>query len=207
MIIDLVFPVRGESVPVDHAYRLYAALSAIVPAFHDAASPFRLAPLTGHATGNGVLTLTDRSTLRVRLPDDRVRSLLPLAGKRLVIGGVTVRLGVPSIQTLEPAANLYARVVTFKNAVEPEQVLATARAKLAEQGIAGVPQLPIQLDGNRMGEPQRKVVRVKGAAIVGYSLLVTELTADHSLALQEYGLGGRTQIGCGFFLPAREDGR
>lgn len=207
MTIDLVFPVRGEPVPVDHAYPLYAALSAAVPAFHEPDSLFRFAPLTGHAVGDGVLAITDRSMLRVRLPDDQVRAVLPLAGKRLAIGDAAVRLGVPSIRTLEPAVNLFARVVTFKNAVTAEHLLATARTKLTELGITGEPQLPIHLAGDQAGEPRRKVVRVKGAAIVGYSLLVTELTAAHSLALQERGLGGRTQIGCGFFLPAKEDER
>lgn len=204
MMLDLLFPVRGSSVPVDHSYPLYAALSGIVPAFHVPDSPLRFAPLTGHATGAGTLTLTNHSVLRVRLPDDQVRTILPLAGKRLEVGNDGVRLGVPSIATLEPAPSLFARLVTFKNADTPNQFLATARTKLAELGVVGQPQLPMHLEGDRAGEPRRRVVRVAGATIYGYALLITELTADHSLTLQEHGLGGRTQIGCGFFLPAKE---
>jgi CRISPR-associated protein Cas6 len=201
--IDLVFPARGDAVAVDHAYPLYAALSGLVPQFHDPATALRFAPLTGDPAGDGRLRLTDRSCLRVRVPDDAVRVVLPLAGQRLDVGGRPVRLGVPSVRTLTPAASLVARLVTFKGADGPDPFLATARAKLAALGVSGEPGLPVHLDGDRAGEPVRRVVRIKGATIWGYALVVSELSAADSLTLQAHGLGGRTQLGCGFFVPAR----
>ena len=89
----------------------------------------------------------------------------------------------------------------------PDQFLTTARTKLAEIGVTGEPQLPIHMTGDRAGEPKRRVVHVKGVAIVGYALLVTELSAADSLTLQEAGLGGRTHLGCGFFTPAKPEGK
>lgn len=207
MTLDLVFPVSGAGLPTDHSYPLYAALSGIVPQFHDADSPIRFAPITGMATADSRLELGPHSYLRVRLPDDAVKLALPLAGKRLVLGADAVRLGVPAVRTLVPAPAVVARIVTFKNADTPEQFLDTARTKLAELGVAGEPQLPIHLDGGRAGESKRRVVRIKGVAIVGYSLLVTELSAADSLKLQERGLGGRTHLGCGFFTPAKMEGK
>lgn len=202
-VVDLVFPASGTCVPTDHAYHLYAALSGVVPQFHDAAARLRFAPITGVAVPEGRLELGAHSHLTVRLPDDAVKLALPLAGKRLQVGDGWVRLGVPAVRTLVPAPALVARIVTFKNADTPEQFLATARAKLVELGVSGEPQLPIHTDGPRAGEPKRRVVRVKGAAIPGYALLVTELTAPDSLKLQEEGLGGRTSVGCGFFTAAK----
>ena len=35
MSLELVFPALGKTLPTDHAYALYAALSGIVPKFHD----------------------------------------------------------------------------------------------------------------------------------------------------------------------------
>lgn len=35
MTLELVFPAIGTTLPTDHAYPLYAALSAIVPTFHE----------------------------------------------------------------------------------------------------------------------------------------------------------------------------
>lgn len=203
MTLDLVFPAGGGPLPTDHAYPLYAALSHLAPAFHDPVALLRFAPVSGIGQPDGTLQLSPHSCLRVRLPDDAVRLALPLAGKKLDIAGAGVRLGVPSVRTLVAAPAVVARIVTFKNADTPDQFLATARAKLAELGVTGEPSLPIHIDGERGGEPKRRVVRVKGAAIVGYSLLVSELSAADSLKLQEQGLGGRTHLGCGFFTPAK----
>ena len=103
MSLELVFPALGNTLPTDHAYPLYAALSGVVPKFHDKDSPLRFAPITGRATPDGLLHITEHSCLRVRLPDDAVQVALPLAGKRLTIGDVFVRLGVPSVRTLVAA--------------------------------------------------------------------------------------------------------
>jgi CRISPR-associated protein Cas6 len=203
MTVDLVFPATGAHLPTDHAYHLYAALSHVVPQFHDAAVRLRFAPITGVAVPEGRLELGAHSHLTVRLADDAVKLALPLAGKRLQIGDGWVRLGVPAVRTLVPAPALVARIVTFKNSDTPEQFLTTARTKLTELGVSGEPQLPIHTDGPRAGEPKRRVVRVKGAAIPGYALLVSELSAPDSLKLQEEGLGGRTRVGCGFFTAAK----
>lgn len=204
MLLDLLFPVRGETVPTDHAYSLYAALAGIVSAFHEPDAGLRFLPIGGVSDPPGRLRLTDRSRLRVRLSEDRIRLALPLAGKRLGIAGEQVRVGVPSVTTLVPAPTLIARIVTFKHGDSPERFLAVARVKLSEMGVEGKPSTPLIVNGPRAGEPRRRVVRVKGKAIVGYALVVSGLSAEHSIHLQELGLGGRTRIGCGFFLPARE---
>ena len=204
MTLELVFSIYGQSLPVDHSYPLYGALSGIAPAFHDAEAKLRFAPITGAADQQGRLGLNDRSQLRVRLPDASIKLALPLAGKRLIIGDASVRVGIPAVRTLISASNLIARLVTFKHAVTPEQFLDTARSKLKELQVEGEPQLPIHLDGERAGEPKRRVIRIQDKTIVGYSLIVSELSAEYSLRLQEDGLGGRTQMGCGFFTPMRE---
>ncbi|HEY2911058.1 MAG TPA: type I-MYXAN CRISPR-associated protein Cas6/Cmx6 [Gemmataceae bacterium] len=230
MFFDLIFPVRGEQVPTDHAYSLYGALSRIVREFHDKQSGLHFLTLNGVPAAPRLLQLTDRSRLRVRLPDDQIRLALPLAGKRLDLDGHTIRLGVPSVATLEPAATLWSRIVTIKHswqsphersknanrpnlnalprtlaeASSPDKFLDSVRRGLAQHGIDGEPTLPLTLSGPRAGQPRRRVLRIHGKAIVGYSLLVAGLSAEHSLRLQELGLGGRGRLGCGFFLPARE---
>lgn len=207
MVLELVFSVTGANLPTDHSYPLYGALSGIVPQFHTGQFALRFGPITGIGIAEGRMQLTEHSCLRVRLPDDSIRVALPLAGKKLTVGDSAIRLGVPSVRTLTPAPALIARLVTFKNADTPEEFLTTARAKLAEAGIAGEPQLPIHLEGDRAGEPKRRVIRIKGVTIYGYALIVAELTAPDSLKLQESGLGGRTQMGCGFFLAVKGVGK
>jgi CRISPR-associated protein Cas6 len=204
MFVDLVFPSRGDSVPVDHAYPLYATLSRAVQAFHGPESKIRFAPLTGIKGEPGRLQLNDRSCLRVRLPSDAIRVVLPLAGKALDVAGSSVRLGPPTVFPLEAATILQAPLVTFKHGQESEAFLKTAQEKLAALEITAKPQVRVFESGPRAGQPRRRVMRLKQRKIVGYAMLVSELTADDSIRLQEQGLGGRTRMGCGFFHPVRE---
>ena len=85
MIVDVLFPSLGDVIPIDHAYLLYGALTQAAPAFHEPAGGLRFAPITGESIGAGHLRLTERSRLRVRLQADAIRTVLPLAGKRLAV--------------------------------------------------------------------------------------------------------------------------
>jgi CRISPR-associated protein Cas6 len=203
MMLDLLFPAFGEMLPSDHAYPLFGALSTVVSAFHEREALLHFDPIGGTPDAPGRLRLTEFSRLRVRLPEDRIRLVLPLAGRRLEVAGHAVRLGVPSVMTLNPAPCLLARLVTFKHATDPDRFLTNVREKLKELEVESEPSIPLILTGPRAGEPRRRVIRVKGKAIVGYSLLVSGLTAEGSIRLQEHGLGGRTRMGCGFFVAAQ----
>ena len=147
----------------------------------------------------------------MRLPQDRIAEVLALAGRRLELGEGFVRLGVPEVTPLVPAATLAARTVVVKlsrprgPAVPPEvgPFLDAVRRKLAEAGLAGEVSVPVRLAGKRGPEACRRVVRVKGKAIIGYAVTVSGLSAADSLRLQAVGLGGRRRLGCGFFLPVR----
>lgn len=200
---DLLFPVRGGDLPTDHGYPLYASLSSVWAGFHDPSSGVRFAAVTGVLAGPGRIALAAWSRLRVRVPDRLLTAALPLAGQTLRVGDASAILGPPTVVPLSPTPVVRARVVTFKHADTPERFLATARAKLTGLGIEGEPAIPLIETGPRAGEPQRRVVRVKGKVVFGYALVVSGLTAAGSIRLQESGLGGRTRMGCGFFLPLR----
>lgn len=205
MILELRFPVLGDRLRADHAYMLYGALSRIVPEFHQEKSPFRFAPITGERFEKGMIHLTEGSQLVVRLPEDRIRTVLPLAGKKLQVGEDCFRLRMPQVTTLNAVPALTARIVVFKNAVEPGSLVDHCRQQLAKDGIVGEPAIPLIETGERRGEPKRMIVRIVDKAIIGYAVNVSGLSPQHSTRLQEIGLGGRTHIGCGFFWPARKE--
>jgi CRISPR-associated protein Cas6 len=201
MQIEVAFPIEGESIPADHAYLLYSALTRFVGAFHDEMAPIRFAPVNGERGDKGMTRLTISSRLRVRLPAEQIAVILPLAGRTLEVGEHSITLRPPVVVPLVPAPTLIARFVTFKNSKTPERFLAVARQKLDEISIAGEPGIPLVREGERAGQPRRRVLRIKGKQIVGYSLQIAGLTAEESLRLQEEGLGGRCRMGCGFFFP------
>lgn len=205
--IDLAFPLQGASdalqLPRDHGYPLYAALSTIHPPLHESRW-LGVHPLSGQPDGAGGLLLT-KPQLRLRLPFDRIRDVLPLAGKRLSVLGRHLTLGAPAIHALEPAATLDARIVLIRLTEMPRQDGATDRPAFERAFLAecerqlhtiGVTQADVTLHGTRSLE-------VKGQRLRGFSVRVAGLTAEGSLALQAHGLGGKRAMGCGLFRPTR----
>lgn len=208
-MVDLVFPVLGSRLPTDHGYALYGAMSRLLPCLHDGSFPFGFVPITGPHVGEGLLQVDPaQSRLRLRVPPSEIPRVLPLAGKPLEMMGHRVRLGVPQVEALQPAAALIARTVTINyefnesEFLKVEGFLKSARRQLNNLGIEGTCRIPEGIDREGRKAPLRRVVRIKKVRIVGYSLLVENLKAEESLRLQAYGLGGRRRLGCGVFLPA-----
>ena len=203
MMVDLVFPILGDTLPTDHGYLLYSALAHLEQSFHAASACLRFSLINGERGGKGLIRLLGCSHLRMRLPAEQIGVVLPVTGQNLKVGDHSIRVGVPTVAPLTPACSLGAKVVTYKNAMEPTAFLKVTQRRLNEMGIGGEPGIPLVQSGKSAGEPRRKVVRIKGKVIVGFPLLIEGLTAEESLRLQEQGLGGRTRMGCGFFVPYR----
>ncbi|MBI3300467.1 MAG: type I-MYXAN CRISPR-associated protein Cas6/Cmx6, partial [Deltaproteobacteria bacterium] len=127
--IDLAFRLNGTMVPVDHGYALYSALSQLVPELHNA-KEISVQPIRGVYGGDGALHLAVFSRLILRLPDDQIRPYLKLAGKKLEVDGHSLRVGVPEVRALRPAASLRARLVTIKGFLDEGPFLEAAKRQL-----------------------------------------------------------------------------
>jgi CRISPR-associated protein Cas6 len=187
--IDLAFRLTGTTVPVDHGYALFAALSRIIPNIHDA-KEIGVQPIRGVYGGDGNLHLSDSSRLILRLSDDQIRPYLKLAGTRLDVDRNVLHVGVPEVRLLRPVVSLRARLVTIKGFLEAETFLEAAKRQLQDLQVAGETHIG-----------KRKTFRVKDKQVVGFVIGITNLTAEESLTLQEKGLGGRRRMGCGVFVP------
>ena len=213
-VVDLIFRLVGQELPLDHRYALYGAVCRILPSLHGS-TRVGLCPITGTFVGNGKLLLGDHSCLRLRVDAERVAELgiIKLAGQRLEIDGCSIVVGTPSMTTLVPASRLHADLVVIKieevsngAKITPDLFLTSTRKQLATLQVHGEAAIPLILTGPHAGEPRRKVLRIKDRTVVGYSLIVEGLAADESIKLQEDGIGGRRLMGCGLFLPLH-DGR
>lgn len=193
-IVDLFFRVVGKQIMVDHGYALYAAISRALESDSDrwlhSADDIGLIPIRGRYLGQGKLALGRNARFGLRLPAERISRVLPLAGKRLGVNGETLAVGTTTTSTLIPATALYAHLVTTKNGEDEARFDDEIRRQLQALDIKATPQ-----------RGPRRIVTIKDKKVVGYSLLVTGLTADESIRLQEQGLGGRRKMGCGVFLP------
>lgn len=205
-VVDVAFAVRSDSpLSASYAYSLYGAIARRLPWIHES-DLVGIFPLNG-VYADGRIRLNSRSTLRIRIPADLLPRVITLAASTLEIDGAKVRVGVPRVIPLRPAATLYSRFVQVKfrqrGTVTPDTFLESVQKQLRCMGIEARIGIPVWRDGPRAGEPKRRVLHIKGERHVGYALLVQGLTAEESIRLQQHGIGGRRKMGCGLFLPAR----
>lgn len=208
-MVDCHFRVQGKTLPGDHAFALYSALSRLVPDLHGN-ERVGIFPVTGNLGHDRLLYLTKNSRLICRFDAGLMPKFLRLAGKTLSVDGHSLTLGVPVPRLLRPSEVLYSRLVVIKGYTEPEGFLKAAREQLDRLGIRGTVELVEQADypavnqgrkGGTRSPYLRRTVRIHGREIVGFALKVSGLDKVASLTLQEVGLGGRRRFGCGLFVP------
>lgn len=185
--INVSFSVSGRQLPADHGYLLYSAISKSSSLLHGI-DWLAIELISGFPSGRGLIALPERgATLRLRIPANHYRDVLPLAGKRLDIGGHQIRLGLPVAHPLEPAPSLYARVVTIKKFTEAEPFLEAVKRKLDSFGVRGRIELPLSEPPAVAGGPsryRRRIVTIHGKSVVGFSVAMHELNDKDSLLLQ-----------------------
>lgn len=189
--VEMCFPVKGATIPVDHGFFLYSAISRVCSLLHESEN-VGMALVRGKYSGKGLLELNKLSRLKLRIPADTIQSYLNLTGQSFSVDGHKITLGTPSIIQLKPRSALYAHIVTTRNGNDEERFKSALRDQLDALGV----QAPFIVG-------RRKTFKLHGKQIVGFSLLVTELTAEESIILQEAGLGGRRKMGCGIFIGIR----
>lgn len=200
--VELSFGVTGKSLPIDHSYGLYAALSHWQAQLHDLKG-IGIQNITGIIDqGENLIHLTPYSRFRIRLSAQNLPLIYPLAGKSLTIGKHKIRLGIPEITLLKPLPVLRSHMVVIKGYQEPESFLVAAQRQLKALGIQGIASIPLRADGKL----KQKTIKIKRYRVVGFSLEVTNLEPEESLRLQQYGIGGKRKMGCGVFFPMNRRG-
>jgi CRISPR-associated protein Cas6 len=190
-IINLCYKVKGNTLPVDHGFVLFGSISRLLPHFHSE-TKVGLKLIRGKYMGNGLLSIKPGSELVLRMPASLIPEYLALAGTTLEVLEHRLDIGVPTTKPLIPATALYAHLVTTKNGHNEERFKQEIARQMQELGVKG-----------KLSLGKRRTFQVHGKQVVGYSLLISELTAEESIILQEHGLGGRRKMGCGFFEPWR----
>jgi CRISPR-associated protein Cas6 len=185
--VDIAFAVEGGPLPRDHSFELWRALSEAAPAlFADLA--VAVLPVRGASAGAGGIVLQRRSRLLMRLPEAAVELALGLCGVRLEVAGARVTLGDAKTRPLAPYATLYAHRVAAERDDE-ESFVKQAAAELGRIDVAA-----------DFIVGKRSLTRGAAGDIAGFSLMLAELSARQSLALQVRGLGAHRGLGFGVFV-------
>jgi len=192
-MVDLQFDLLGERMPAEHGYPLYRAISAHLHWLAEAPQA-GIHAVRAAAIGGGMLGLSRRVKLVLRVPRDRMPEALALEGRELDLGGDALRVGAVRERAIEPWNTLYARLVIA--GPEDETAFATALgALLADIG---------QDCGIVLG--RRASLRTPEGTRGGYAVMLHGVDPGNSIALQELGIGEHRLYGCGILVPYRNVG-
>ncbi len=200
-LVQVDFPLlKGDRLSSLHAYSVYSALRKLEPWLEN--NPIvSINSIAGIKLHNKQIETHCNSKLQMRVPISFASRLYALAGKRLSIGQGSICLQAPTITPVYPKRNLYSRIVTIKLRelgkyleLTPEQLLVAAQRELKILGIQA--ELSLAL---KQGKPRRGVIKIKEQFITGYAVEVEQLNEADSLKLQQFGLGGRSKMGGGWF--------
>lgn len=195
---ELSFELIGHTLPGDHSYGLYSALSELCPALHEA-DDISIRAIAGTPKENGLIGLNRNSRLYLRLPPEKVSWFYPLVGRSLTIGNYSLKLGMEYLSFLQPASQLRSRLVLIRGFQDPDAFLDAAIRQLKALSIQG----QVRLLPNQNGNPRRKTLKIKQHTLVGYGMDVFPLNLQDSLRLQIFGIGGKHKMGCGVFIPRK----
>jgi CRISPR-associated protein Cas6 len=213
--IDLSFRITGTTIPADHGYSLYSALSHLISDIHKSKShdtpDIGIHPISGLLAGDRRLLINEKSRLQLRINSNNIADFLPLSGKHVTIDGCKLMIYVPEVFMLTPSPRLHSHLVIIKGFTEPDTFLDAVKRQLEKLSISDTPNLLLRknqtsIKGKSLSPDKspfvRRTIRISDKEIAGYALEVANLTAEESIRLQEYGVGGRRHFGCGIFVSA-----
>jgi CRISPR-associated protein Cas6 len=189
-VVDLLYAIDGTALPKDHRFELMSEITRCLP-WMEAETDVGIHHIRAARADDGGFLLPKRTKLVIRLPDRRLAGAAELIGQELNVCGSILRVRASVVRSLVPHGTLYAHFVTADTDDE-QAFLAEIGARLGELKI------PCKLVcGKRHAFPadQRQ--------IVGYSLMLHDLALEHSILVQQIGLGGDRMLGCGIFVPHR----
>ncbi len=200
--VDLTFPLKGKSLPLDNGYIIYSALSRLCPNLHKLTNIF-IHPIAGFPNSSKQLRLAKRSKLQIRIEVEQIPLIYEfLAGQTFKIGQDQFHIGIPEYKPLTPCSVLYSRLVIIRRCIEPQVFLEAAQRQLESLGIKG--NIDILKKNNGQLQCRQLVIKkdIGTFPIKGYGVEVKDLSEGDSLTLQQHGIGGKKKMMCGVFVPS-----
>ncbi|NWG86269.1 MAG: type I-MYXAN CRISPR-associated protein Cas6/Cmx6 [Hydrogenophilaceae bacterium] len=188
-VAEVQFDLVGLEIPADHGYPLYRELCRHLPWLADTPEA-GVQSVHGAPSGrNANLVINRRVKLVLRVPVARVKDVEALVGKTIDPGAGPITIGALKVRQLTPFQTLYAHFAAMGTEDEAE-FLTRAKAELEAMGIQC---------GLICGK-KRHLTTPEGQ-VMGYSLMLYDLTLLQSMQLIEKGLGQYRAYGCGIFVP------
>lgn len=192
-VTDCSFPLAsyGVTIPADHGYLLYSAVSGALETAHGARG-LGIHPIAGRQVGFRRVEVTTSSHVSLRLPARDLPSFVCIAGRSIWLGKTRLVLGAPRVRLLQPATTLRSRLVTIKGFTEKYSFRSAVRRQLTAMEVEDEVKI-------RIGK--RRTMRIRQKEIVGFEVILEGIQQLDALPIQWYGIGGRRRMGAGLFTP------
>ena len=204
-VTDVAFPLSGRWLPVDHVRALRVAVVEVLPWLEDEPAA-GIHSIHVAASGNGwerpglgsggVLALSRRTPLVLRVPARRADDARALGDRRLEVGGCALVTGMPRNRPLRPASTVFARYVVDDDG--------DGEDRFVERVATDLESRPINARKLLCGRAHR--IDAAGGALTARSVLIADLGRAESLAIQCRGIGTGRLLGCGLFVPHKDIG-
>jgi len=199
-VLDFTYQIQCHSLPVEHAYPLAEAITTILPWIKDKPN-VGIHSIHVADSGNGwtrpigynggVLHLSRRTKLTLRLPQGSLSEAKNLEGATLTVNGNTLVVGKGKKKPLQPSSTLFARyVVTSKHDEETD----FTRYLIDQLRHMDIHSGKILCGRSHTIPTSKKPIHTR-------STLIADLTLEESLRLQQNGIGSNRHLGCGLFIP------
>jgi len=201
-VVDMVFTIACRSLPVDHAWALFAALRPRLP-WLEAEEGAGVHPIHVADSGNGwmrperpddLLYLSRRTKLVLRVPRRRVTEAGALSGQALDVAGHRLTVEKATLRPLSTHPAQFARYVVTDGTPDENDFLAEMHRRLGDLDIR--PKKMLCGIGKTLATP--------AGTLSARSLMIADLAPDEALRLQRHGLGRRQHLGCGLFIPHKD---
>lgn len=198
-VIDMLFKIQCNTLPVDHAWPLSEAILAELPWFADEPQA-GLHLIYGADSGNGwerpqdgsdLLYLSRRTRLVLRLPKHRVTDAAVLTGKTLQIQGNSLTVGDAHTRSLAITTTLYCRHLVTDTEMEEDEFMGLAAQTLRD--------MKIRFKKILCGKSRN--FATPDGDLPTQSLMVAGLPLEDAITLQQHGLGPHRNRGFGLFVP------
>lgn len=198
-VLDVSYSLRCKCLPNDHAYALSEALHQALPWLAEEETA-GIHQIYGAESGNGwerpdsgLLYLSRRQKLMLRLPQSRLGQADELVGQTLEVAGYSLTIGDYTRRKLSDLPTLFARQVVAEAGQDEASFLGQVAEQLAGMGI--------QVKKMMCGKEGQ--IALPEGSLFTRSLMLADLEKDEAVHLQESGLGPERKLGCGLFLPQK----
>jgi len=200
-VVDLLFSIKCDTLPVDHAWALSQQIQGVLPWFeHEPRTGLHIIHVADSGNGwerpqgaDDLLYLSRRTKLILRVPKARREDAQALTGNTLDVDGHQMEIKTAKSRLLAMTPILYSRYVVSDPAWSEDDFMQWAVDELKKLRL----RFKKVLCGKsfELATPQ--------GPLHTRTLMVANMPFEDAVTLQEEGIGPGRNMGCGLFIPQK----